>query len=36
MEAFDALFNSWKPREKYELINYNEVEENVVNHKLVY
>lgn len=36
MEAFDALFDSWKPREKYELVNCNEVEENVVNHKLVY
>jgi len=36
MEAFDTLFNTWEPREKYELINCNEVEENVVNHKLVY
>lgn len=36
MEAFDELFAIWKPREKYELINCNEVKENVVNHKLVY
>ena len=36
MEAFDTLFDTWEPREKYELINCNEVEENVVNHKLVY
>ena len=36
MEAFDELFDTWKPREKYELINCNEVELNTVNHKLVY
>ena len=27
---------AWKPREKYELINANEVEDRVVNHKLLY
>jgi glycosyltransferase involved in cell wall biosynthesis len=36
MEAFDVLFETWKPREKYELINCNEIKENTVNHKLVY
>jgi hypothetical protein len=36
IEAFDELFATWKPREKYELINCNEVKENTVNHKLVY
>ena len=24
MEAFDELFETWKPREKYEIINANE------------
>jgi len=32
----DKLFNTWKPREKYELINVNEFEKPVLNHKLVY
>jgi hypothetical protein len=36
MEAFDELFATWKPREKYELINCNEIKENIVNHKLIY
>jgi glycosyltransferase involved in cell wall biosynthesis len=36
IEAFETLFNTWKPREKYELINVNEVKDNTVNHKLVY
>ncbi len=36
IEAFDTLFKTWKPREKYELINANEVEDRVVNHKLLY
>jgi glycosyltransferase involved in cell wall biosynthesis len=36
IEAFDILFDTWKPREKYELINCNEVKDNTVNHKLVY
>lgn len=36
IEAFDELFETWEPREKYELINCNEVKENTVNHKLVY
>lgn len=36
IEAFETLFNTWIPREKYELINVNEVKDNIVNHKLVY
>ena len=36
IEAFTTLFNTWKPREKYELINTNELKENVINHKLLY
>jgi glycosyltransferase involved in cell wall biosynthesis len=36
IEAFDELFSTWKPREKYELINVNEVKDRVINHKLLY
>jgi hypothetical protein len=36
IEAFTTLFNTWKPREKYELINTNEAKENVINHKILY
>ena len=36
LEAFDELFSTWKPREKYELINTNEVKDRVINHKLLY
>ena len=36
MESFDTLFDVWKPREKFELINTNEIKENVVNHKILY
>jgi len=32
----DQLFKTWKPREKYELINANEFKKPVLNHKLVY
>jgi glycosyltransferase involved in cell wall biosynthesis len=32
----DKLFKTWKPREKYELINANEFKKPVLNHKLVY
>jgi glycosyltransferase involved in cell wall biosynthesis len=32
----DKLFSTWKPREKYELINANEFKKPVLNHKLVY
>jgi len=36
IEAFNSLFESWKPREKYELINVNEVKDRIVNHELLY
>jgi len=36
IEAFDTLFSTWKPREKFELINTNEVEDRVINHNLLY
>ena len=36
IEAFTTLFNTWKPREKYELINANEVKPNTLNHKILY
>jgi glycosyltransferase involved in cell wall biosynthesis len=36
INAIDKLFNTWTPREKYELINCNEVKENTINHKFVY
>ncbi len=36
IEAFDELFSTWKPREKYELINTNEAKDRVINHKLLY
>jgi glycosyltransferase involved in cell wall biosynthesis len=36
IEAFDELFSTWTPREKYELINTNEVKDRVINHKLLY
>jgi len=32
----DKLFETWKPREKYELINANEFKNPVLNHKLIY
>ena len=32
----DKLFDTWSPREKYELINTNEFKKPVLNHKLVY
>jgi glycosyltransferase involved in cell wall biosynthesis len=36
IETLDELFATWKPREKYELINANQTEKKVVPHKLVY
>jgi len=36
IEAFDELFATWKPREKYELINALEVEDRIINHNLLY
>lgn len=34
--AIDKLFNTWVPREKYELINCNEVKEDTLKHELFY
>ena len=34
--AIDKLFNTWNPREKYELINCNEVKEDTLKHELFY
>jgi glycosyltransferase involved in cell wall biosynthesis len=36
IKAFDELFTTWKPREKYEFINANEVKDRKINHKLLY
>ena len=36
MEAFTELFSTWKPREKYELINTNEYKGKFLTHKLLY
>ena len=36
IETLDKLFKTWKPREKYELVNANETQDKVVPHKLVY
>jgi glycosyltransferase involved in cell wall biosynthesis len=34
--TLDKLFKTWKPREKYELVNANEIKPKTVPHKLVY
>ena len=36
MEAMNTLFKTWKPREKYELINANEYKGKFLNHKIIY
>jgi hypothetical protein len=36
IKATDHLFNTWEPREKYELVNANEYAKPVLNHKLIY
>jgi hypothetical protein len=36
IEAFDTLFSTWKPREKFEFINTNETQPKVIKHKLLY
>ena len=36
IEAVDELFDTWEPRESYELINANEYRKPVLNHKLIY
>ena len=36
IENLDELFTTWKPREKFELINTKNIQKRVLNHKLVY
>ena len=36
MEAFEELFSTWKPREKYEVINANEYKGKFLKHNIVY
>jgi glycosyltransferase involved in cell wall biosynthesis len=36
INTLDKLFKTWKPREKYELVNANEVKPKTVPHQLVY
>ena len=36
IEAFDELFEKWKPRADYELINTSEVKGKYLNHKITY
>jgi glycosyltransferase involved in cell wall biosynthesis len=36
IEALDELFLTWKPREKYEIVNANEYKGKFLNHKLLY
>ena len=36
IKAFTTLFDTWKPREKYELINVNEYPDRTLKHRLQY
>jgi hypothetical protein len=36
IEALDTLFDTWKPREKYEVINTNKYKGKFLNHKIIY
>ena len=36
IEAFDELFKTWKPREKYEIINATKYKGKFLNHKIIY
>ncbi len=36
MDALNTLFKTWKPREKYEIINTNEYKGKFLNHKIIY
>ena len=36
IEGLETLFNTWKPREKFEFVNANEYKTPTLNHKLVY
>ena len=36
IEIMDELFDTWKPREKYEFLKDTDFEERVLKHKLIY
>jgi hypothetical protein len=36
IEAFDELFSTWEPREKFEFINATEVKDRILKHELIY
>jgi hypothetical protein len=36
IESVDKLFQTWKPRERFEFLNINETKKRVLNHKLIY
>ena len=36
INAIDKLFDTWTPREKYELINATELKEDTINHEFLY
>ena len=36
IEALDELFDTWKPREKFELIDTDVDDKRVLNHNIVY
>ena len=36
IDALDTLFDTWKPREKYEIINTNDYKGKFLNHKIIY
>ncbi len=36
VEAFEALFKVWEPREQYEIVNATKYKGKVLNHKLIY
>ena len=36
IEAFDELFSTWKPIEKFEFINATEVKDRILKHELIY
>ena len=36
INTLDKLFNTWSPREKFELINANKFVEDAIEHELIY
>ena len=36
IEAVDELFDTWKPREKFELIDTDIEDKKIINHSLIY